>query len=106
MLNRGRSAVSEIDQTYQNFDGRLTATADAHNITQAKIVMIRKQSGSEENSSTAAEPFRYRPCRRAAVPYVRGLIIMMYLSQPAAPEAGNNDPESSHRGIKNKFMIA
>ena len=42
----------------------------------------------------------------ASTPYVSGFRRMMMRIHPDAPDSGNSAPETSHRGIRNKFTIA
>src|SRR5579883_2461965 len=47
-----------------------------------------------------AEPddARYIPSRRAVVPYVKGLMLMIRCSHLGVPSMGNTEPERSHIG--------
>src|SRR5207253_1109216 len=48
----------------------------------------------------------YNRFRSASTPYVRGFMYIRSRIQLEAPASGNNAPESSQRGIRNRLIIA
>src|SRR5258706_4402067 len=63
---------------------------------------VRIDSGSENALGASG----YISVRKASTPYVNGLIYISARIHPEAPERGNSAPESSHRGIRKRLMIA